>query len=286
MLISLETRAKKSIEFENNLSALIKKHYKTVSYNNLAGSLWYDNEVLFVYEFKQGAFYQCKSRCFTCGLMDQYQILNFNGRIFDYGLNHISYALLSDNKAFLQAYANLRYQRGRNAELSMDEMVAEGESPIWCNTVQQFITGDQAAIERNLNILETRTLPHLRKDEKELRFDYQFYRALYERNKGAMEAILEQLVSPAIHRRRNEDAVLSQYISHPALGYAKLAWRAGIPVEVNSPLVPRELLPIRPLSDYPLPYDFLREDYTPPSPDESKPAGTSWWDKLRPWKQK
>ena len=42
-------------------------------------------------------------------------------------------------------------------------------------------------------------------------------------------------------------------------GYTKLAWRKGIEVEVNSPLISKELLPIQPLDKYEIPYDFLRE---------------------------
>ncbi|MFC4263902.1 Imm49 family immunity protein [Ferruginibacter yonginensis] len=51
----------------------------------------------------------------------------------------------------------------------------------------------------------------------------------------------------------------AQYVSFPALGYAKLAWLKGIEVEVKSHLVPKELLPIQPLEKYEIPYDFLKE---------------------------
>jgi len=42
-------------------------------------------------------------------------------------------------------------------------------------------------------------------------------------NKGLMEELLEKMTSPKFHKIRNDNPVISQYISMPALGYAKLA---------------------------------------------------------------
>ncbi len=67
------------------------------------------------------------------------------------------------------------------------------------------------------------------------------------------------MVSKKIHKARNTDTLLNKYISMPALGYAKLAWYLGVEVEVNSPLIPKDLLPIKPLDNYEIPYDFLEE---------------------------
>lgn len=201
-----------------------------------------------------------KNNFSICGLVDEYRINNFNSRLFDHGLHHISYALLSDNEALIQRYAKLRYQRGMNAELSMEEMVAIGELPIWCNTVQYFMANDRVGVERNLNILENITLSKLSKRELGLKDDYEFYKALHAGDKSKMEEVLDKFVSPQIHKKRNDNPILNQYISLPALGYAKLAWRYGIQVEINSPLVPKELLEIAPLDKYPIPYDFLVKD--------------------------
>jgi len=78
-------------------------------------------------------------------------------------------------------------------------------------------------------------------------------------DKGKMEEVLEKLTSPVIHKKRNDNNILNQYISLPALGYAKLAWRKGVEVEVRNKLVPKELLPIKPLKNYEIPYEFLKE---------------------------
>lgn len=194
----------------------------------------------------------------TCGLIDEFTVNKNNNRFFDYGLHHISFAVLSDNEELIQRYAKLRYQRGVNAELSMDEMVAIGELPIWCNTVQFFMANDTTGVERNLNIIETKTLISLPKKEEGLKDDFEFYKALHNNDKAKMEEVLEKLVSPKIHKKRNDNLILNQYISLQALGYAKLAWRRGIEVDVNSNLIPKELLPVQPLDNYEIPYEFLK----------------------------
>ncbi|MDR0814353.1 MAG: immunity 49 family protein, partial [Bacteroidales bacterium] len=106
---------------------------------------------------------------------------------------------------------------------------------------------------------------NLSKKEEGLRDDYEFYKALYANDKARMEEILKKMTSPQFHKKRNDNPILSQYISLPALGYAKLAWRKGIEVEVNSPLIPKELLPIKPLEKYEIPYEFLYSENINPT---------------------
>jgi len=70
--------------------------------------------------------------------------------------------------------------------------------------------------------------------------------------------MLDQLVAPKMHAKRNEYKLLAEYLSFPALGYAKLAWQKGLQVTVDSPLVPKELLPVVPRESYEdSSYDFL-----------------------------
>jgi hypothetical protein len=121
------------------------------------------------------------------------------------------------------------------------------------------MANDNESIERNLNIIETKTLKSLPKKEEGLKDDYEFYKALHNSDKAKMEELLEKFTSPKIHKKRNDNPILNQYISLPALGYAKLAWRKGIEVKINSPLIPVELLPIKPNDTYEIPYFFLKK---------------------------
>jgi len=209
-----------------------------------------------------------KSYLSIVGYVDIYLTKNYtksHSRFWDYDLPRCLKPVLSDNGDLITKYSSIRYKtfyKEENSEqlkpLTMDEMVALGESSVWCNTVQFFMANDHGGIERNLNIIETKTLPNLSKNEQGLKDDYAFYKALYNSDKARMEEVLEKLTSPKIHKKRNDNPILNQYLSFPALGYAKLAWRKGIKVEVTSNLVPKKLLPIQPLDKYEIPYEFLK----------------------------
>lgn len=252
----LKKRYEEGIESISKIQSMFAEN-KIVNLNSACNILWNKHETLFIYENVNKKL-EAKNHLIINGLLDEFKILNFNARLFDYGLRHICYALLSDNEQLIQRYSKLRYHQGENAKLSMDEMVQLGESPIWCNTMQFFMANDNNGIDRNLNIIEVKSLKKLPKKELVLLDDYEFYKALYNEDKSKMEEILEKLTSTKIHKKRNDDNVLNKYISLPALGYAKLAWRKGIEVEVKSELVPKELLYIKPLGNYEIPYDFLK----------------------------
>ncbi|MDO4228643.1 MAG: Imm49 family immunity protein, partial [Capnocytophaga sp.] len=128
---------------------------------------------------------------------------------------------------------------------------------VFVHTIQQFLLGNNALIERNLEIME-RIYFNTEKQNSTLRYDVNFFKSLYNKDLTNCEAVLKEMVSPKVHSKRNEDPLLKKYISMPALGYAKLAWRRGLEVEVKSKLIPKELLPIQPLQHYEIPYDFLR----------------------------
>ena len=196
---------------------------------------------------------------YTAAQLDKLRIERFNDDQLSYGLSYTSYPILSDNEELITAYSKLRYHAWGQMP-GMDENVKKGKAGIWSNTVQFFMVNDIKGVERNLNILETITLPKLPKREELLKIDYEFYKALLNKDKPKCEELLEQLVSPKIHKKRNINDVLAKYVSQPALGYAKLAWRQGLKVEIENPLIPKEILPIEPLDNYEIPYDFLKED--------------------------
>ena len=101
----------------------------------------------------------------------------------------------------------------------------------------------------------------LRKDKKYL-IDHRFYLALAKGDKTQMEAVLTELTSPKIAKVRNHEFVFTfteHFIATHACMYAKLAWLNGYEVEIDTPWIPKEWLPIQPLENYLQPWDFLRE---------------------------
>lgn len=182
-----------------------------------------------------------------CGKVDELLINKYDEKILDYGIYHISYTLLSDHQDLINRYANLSHS-------NYDKMIQGGTAtPMYI--LQCIIKEDWDAYNRTMPTMKAKTAPKFK-----MQLDYDFFEALAEKNKTKLEEILGQLVTPKEHKRRNKFSLINEFISHPATGYAKLAWLKGIEVEVNSPLVPKELLPIAPLPVYTDEYDFLKKE--------------------------
>ena len=256
---------KKINELNNDINFHLLKIVKTPDYAN-SSLFWImnANSLLGWFSFIQENLSQAKQHFFNIGLIDIHLVEIYNDRFLDFDISRCLLPILSDNEEMIQRYAKLRYKTkyidGRTdkwKDLTMEEMVLDGEGALLCNTIQFFMENNSEGIERNLNIYELKKTKVLRRG-KTLELDYEFYKSLYIGDKGKMEELLEKMTNAKFHKIRNDSPILSQYISLPALGYAKLAWRKGIEVEVNSPLIPKELLPIQPNEKYEIPYDFLK----------------------------
>lgn len=265
-MISFEERLKNKYSTEKKVLELLSNveythnngiiRLQDINYNFAIKSFFIDNDLN-----------KAKLYFNNCGLLDCFSVEKYNDRFLDYNWERPIIALLSDNEDLIERYSKLRYRsfyRKDDEEtftpLTMEEMVEDGEGAVWANTIQFFMANDMVGVEKNLNIIETKTKKNRPKNIWEfMQYDYEFYKALYYGDKAKMEEILDIFVSPKHHKERNDDPIFRKYISMPALGYAKLAWRKGIEVEVKSKLVPKELLPIQPLENYEIPYDFLKE---------------------------
>jgi hypothetical protein len=91
--------------------------------------------------------------------------------------------------------------------------------------------------------------------------DHRFHLALAEGDIAGMEAALAELVDPKMMQRRTaeESGYTQNLICTSAVVYAKIAWRHGYQVKVESPWVPRQWLPIVPLSEYKDPFAFMSQ---------------------------
>lgn len=187
----------------------------------------------------------------------EYNIINFNSRIFDYDIYNVCFAFLCDNIDYLRnIFANLAYKGDGKNYPDMDVMVQMGESCIYIHSMLQILKQDWNTLARNVSILEQKVI---NKKKNELFIpDYEFYKAVLEKNKEEAERAIYKLLDPKNHKKRNSD--WSKLISIPALGYAKLAWLSGIEVNIDNPLVTRELLPIQPNVKYDDYYDFLKNN--------------------------
>lgn len=166
------------------------------------------------------------------------------------------YALLSDSEDMVNWY------RQHRVSYYLESEIKDRDNPR-----QAAFHGYQALLALNgeWDLLEKRCEQilslDLTKDRKYL-VDHRFYLALARADKAGMEAALNELTSPKVARVRNFEqafGLTENLIATHATIYAKIAWRHGHEIEVDSPWVPKEWLPIRPLEKYENPWPFMKD---------------------------
>jgi hypothetical protein len=89
--------------------------------------------------------------------------------------------------------------------------------------------------------------------------DNRFFVALARGDIRAMEDALSEMVKPDSIKWRNEDdGYTGWFIVREAVIYNKIAWLHGYQVDIGSPWIPSEWLPISPLPHYEDPYPFMQ----------------------------
>jgi hypothetical protein len=99
----------------------------------------------------------------------------------------------------------------------------------------------------------------IKKDRNYL-IDHRFYLALANGDKASMEAVLAEKCQPKQRKARHdqESGLTHNFIVSYATLFAKLAWRNGYEVEVDTPWIPTDWLPVKPLDKYEDPWPFMQ----------------------------
>jgi hypothetical protein len=253
MLLTLEEYYQDRIGEERKYLDIIAERGDSLNWKGLLFTFWNINRCfgvadIFIKKDPEAA----RQHFYLCGRFDELEVNLYNNRFFEYNISRICYAILSDSAELLQRYAGLAFAADSHGRPGMDELVKEGKGPIFNHCVQLIIREDWEALGRSLATME-RSL----KKEPLWDMDYAFYKAMLEKDRSAIAAVLNEMASPKVHKKRDKEEIFNQYISMPVLGYAKLAWQKGMEVEVDSPLVPKEILPVRPLENYVDSYSFM-----------------------------
>lgn len=181
------------------------------------------------------------------------------GRLFEFSLTkpadshfpnyyYLGCGLLSDNQALISRLSYLYHP-------DYEYLFRNGEGFVF-QSIQFIIKNDMDSLQKMVERLDSKMLP-LKKWEF-ARWDREIFVGFLTNDKIKIENTLQEMLVPKIHKSRTKHQWYSDYISFPALGYAKLAWIKGMEVEVNNPLIPKELLPVQPLAAYPE-YEFILE---------------------------
>lgn len=237
-------------EFKERESSFLRQFQEGAPVNMVLHGLWgrWEREALY-YLIILKDLSHAKQCFYTCGRIDEYLIRRYDARTLHYGVDHVSYAVLSDCEPLIQRYSRLR-------DSLHEEMKPQGG--VYCLAMQHLMVEDWKGLEEDIPIF--RKLAQ-KKDKWSFftKLHLQYHEAMLEKRLDKVEAILREFEKPENLKKRSLGGLIPEFISHPTLGYAKLAWRCGLEVEVGSPLVPQALLPVQPLAQYEEAYDFLTE---------------------------
>lgn len=161
--------------------------------------------------------------------------------------------LVSDHEKLIQWYANF--------DSIFDKKGTENTKSYEFYTKQFFLAlrGDWDVLgERCERILAN---PPKSGRGKSYMIDHRFYLALAKGDAVGMEAVIKELVTPKqiAYKASLEGGFTENLISTPAIIYSKLAWRNGYEIVVDSPYIPQEWLPIKPLDTYADELEFMKE---------------------------
>ncbi|WP_133649779.1 Imm49 family immunity protein [Paraburkholderia flava] len=161
------------------------------------------------------------------------------------------YSMLSDSEEMVQKFSTA----------SSQGFVSAREDPLnsqfYVHMLQLAMMGDDVSLSGKIRRMAKNGRKPLRTlCEK----GDDFFSKLIRSDKNGLE---KSIYSDAT--RKLEHVYTEDYFSFTAVLEAKLCWRRGIPVEIDHPLVPMELMPVQPLDHYNDVYDFLKPDWVPPS---------------------
>jgi Immunity protein 49 len=201
---------------------------------------WFDNQDLV----------KTKNWAFTAALLDQ-MYSEFDPNYWWQTYHHF-FSLISDFSPIIEKFSKIE-----NVHLSAPNQYLNPK--YWAYNSHQTLLalrGDWEALrDRSERVLASPTSKQSRHLE-----DHKFFVALANADISAMEAALITMVTDKnIQRRYLEIAAPFAWrlVDTNAVIYAKIAWRHGFQVRVDSPLVPAEWLPIAPLAEYKAPYAFM-----------------------------
>lgn len=175
------------------------------------------------------------------------------------------FPLLTDNVDLIKTYSTLKTVNDNDHHKSLLEAInypTEGRF-----NVARF----QAVLRQDWNMVNQMKEIFHEKVKKPKDFEVwevDFYDALQNKDANAAKQIINEYLQPKIHKYLNQHLVeefKGEIWSHHPVMFTKLAWMNGLEIEIDNPLVPMELMPIRPLDHYDYHYDFLDPNWKPKS---------------------
>lgn len=171
-------------------------------------------------------------------------------RLFTTVGSEIFYALLSDSPTVIDT----------SAKLAPPYFVEDCGNPLNAEFIvhmyQLAIQGDYEALQAKVE----RLAKNGRKKDRELPAQGRdFFSLLMRGDKQGLEDLIAQ------HAKvKSQDVLTEDFMCFEGTIEAKICWLKGIQVQIDSPMLPMDLMPIKSLAHYNDVYDFLAPNYVPP----------------------
>lgn len=173
------------------------------------------------------------------------------------------FPLLTDNEDLIKIYSSLTTVNDNDHHKSFVEAInypREGRF-----NVLRF----QAVLRQDWNkVNQMKEIFHekIKKAKNFEIWEMDFYTALQNKDANSAQQIIYEYLHPKIHKYLNQHLVeefSGDIWSHHPVMFTKLAWINGLEIEIDNPLVPMELMPVKPLGHYDYHYDFLDPNWKP-----------------------
>lgn len=238
-----------------------KNQHHGAVYESLAKSCSYKGLYAFIAEGNIGAF---KQWFFVASLL-RAESCKYSGGWDMWTPHAFIFPLLTDNQELIKRYSILTTVNDDDHHKSLSDAInypKEGRFE-----VLRF----QAVLRQDWDTVNQMKTIFFEKIKKPKNFDLweiNFYDALQNKNDNAMKDIIYEYLNPKVHKYLNQHLVEEfngEIWSHHPVMFTKLAWMNGLEIEIDHPLVPMELMPIKPLEHYDYHYDFLDPNWKPQS---------------------
>lgn len=165
-----------------------------------------------------------------------------------------AYALLSDSPDRIKAIANAGLWHKDDPKTYH----------FYAAIFQGLLKDEYQQVKENVHLGAEKAGKRLR---NELAAGNDFFSLFLDKDIAGLEAHILKLA-----KRKPDIQLSSSFINHWAAMCAKLCWIKGLEVQIDHPLVPMALMPVKPLEHYEIEYDFLLPDWQPPR--------QTWFDKV------
>jgi len=184
----------------------------------------------------------------------EFLFIKYNNNWPYWNMKPYTYALLSDHKGLIDRYANLPV----DTHLLYDDP-KKGMPKHFNYAFQGLLKEDSKLIQRGLDLFEEDI--DKRKEIRWMRAHIACTKAVASGDLLAIKKALLLFEDKRIKSQAIKADICEEVLSFFPLAYAKIAWIKGIEVDTGSKFMPIELLEVKPLEEYTIPYWFLRDFY-------------------------